>query len=209
MSAKAAMLQQEHSSMSGFHTPSSQPVSRVQSATSSDAFFDTSSHLSSQTASSYISAVNSAAVSSLNSFASSRPAVSTRQSTRDLIGALRQQAGLPHPDAFLSPPDDQEKTVVLPDTEQNVTGARSNAAPVAVAASQSVLQPVVLMQQLPVAAAAASGTSSTAVPVGGQVSAGLQTGPGGAIQEGQNVLLQPEPSGISGTSVRVSPSSAA
>lgn len=200
VSAKADTLQQEDSSASGFHTPSSQPVSRIQSATSSDAFFDTASRLSSQTAaSSTSSAGNSTAMSSLNSFASGRrPGPSARQSTRDLIGALRQQAGLPPPDAFLSPPDDQEKTVVLPDAEQNSTRHGISVDPLRMAGVLAEQQPDVLVQHLPVATANVA--SSTAVsdvqPLVGQMSPG-------SVQARQSALLQPEPSGVSGTSLQV------
>ena len=203
-STKAPALQEEHSSLSGFHTPSSQPVSRVQSATSSDAFFDSSSQITSRTAS--ITSSTSTAVSSLNSLASSRrPVPGTRQSTRDLIGALRQQAGLPPPDAFLSPPDDQEKTVVLPAVQQSIVADSSTTASPAVALVESQLQPVVLMPQTPSTVSAEALT--LAVPVAASVTgqtASAQGASGGTAQERQSVVLQTETSGISGGSAQVS-----
>ena len=169
-------LQEEDSSMSGFHTPSSRPVSRMPSATSSDAFFDSSSQLTSRSASVTSSAPGSAAVTLLNSMASSRrPLPGTRQSTRDLIGSLRQQAGLPPPDAFLSPPEDQEKTVVLPEPPQEARAVSNATASFRSTVPQSELQPVVLMQQMPVIAVAETGGQAVrgAEPGSDQVSASL------------------------------------
>lgn len=190
--------------MSGFHTPSSQPVSRVQSATSSDAFVDSSSQLTSRTAS--ITSSASTAVSSLNSLASSRrPVPGTRQSTRDLIGALRQQAGLPPPDAFLSPPDDQEKTVVLPAIQQSLVADNSAVASLPVVLVESQLQPVALMPQTPSTVSAEGLT--LAVPVAGGVTgqtASTQGTSGVTAQDRQSVVLQTETSGASGSSTQVS-----
>ena len=131
---------------------------------------------------------------------SRRPVPGTRQSTRDLIGSLRQQAGLPPPDAFLSPPEDQEtKTVVLPEPPQEAN-AVSNAG-----TSFRNAVPVVQTPQMP--GSAAANTSRLAVsgaePVSGRVGSSVPTMPDGRPQEGQIKLLQPEASGISGSSVQV------
>ena len=130
---------------------------------------------------------------------SRRPVPGTRQSTRDLIGSLRQQAGLPPPDAFLSPPEDQEKTVVLPEPPQEAN-AVSNAG-----TSFRNAVPVVQTPQMP--GSAAANTSRLAVsgaePVSGCVGSSVPTMPDGRPQEGQIKLLQPEASGISGSSVQV------
>ena len=128
----------------------------------------------------------------------------TRQSTRDLIGALRQQAGLPPPDAFLSPPDDQEKTVVLPAVQQSLVADSSAVISPHVPLVESQLQPVVLMPQTPSTVSAEALT--LVVPVADGVigpTASTQGTSGVTAQERQSVVQQTETSGVSGSSAQV------
>ncbi|KAL3156740.1 hypothetical protein ABBQ38_001015 [Trebouxia sp. C0009 RCD-2024] len=95
-------------SASGFYSPRSQMASRQQSASSSDAWFDAHSQMASRASS--VSAPGSGAAPPSATHAGSTgrgPLSSTRRSTRDLIGSLRQQAGLPSPTAQLLQPHPQ------------------------------------------------------------------------------------------------------
>lgn len=92
----------------------------------------------------------------------------SRQSTRDLIGALRQQAGLPPPDALLSPPSSHEKTAGVPPGQQSIPIGLAPAAPGMVDPEQ---QPSLM--------------------------------PAAQPQDRQAVVLKPEPSAASGSSVQV------